>query len=139
MMDRRRFIGAVAGGLLAAPRILAAQPPAKVWRIGLLSAITRQSFADIGYYGAFVQGMREHGYVEGRNLAIAAADGRFTPRLRQRSTLDQRRRASGLLLLLLDCLFLLLTQRGFLLVFLRGLVRHGVCSFCAGNGSGALP
>ena len=36
-MDRRRFIGAVAGGLLAAPLAAEAQQAAKVARIGYLA------------------------------------------------------------------------------------------------------
>jgi putative tryptophan/tyrosine transport system substrate-binding protein len=42
-----------------------------VWRVGFLGARSRStpSNPDV-YYDAFVQGMREHGYVEGRNLAI---------------------------------------------------------------------
>ncbi len=78
-MNRRRFVGAVAGGLLVASGIVAAQPPAKVWRIGFLSAGSRQSLADAGYYPAFLQGMRELGYFEGKNLAIEAryADGQY--------------------------------------------------------------
>ena len=36
-MDRRRFIGTVASGLLAAPLVAEAQQAAKVTRIGYLS------------------------------------------------------------------------------------------------------
>ena len=36
MTTRRAFIGTLAGGLLAAPLMTAAQPAAKVYRIGLL-------------------------------------------------------------------------------------------------------
>ncbi len=79
MMRRRSFIGAIACGLLVATGIVAAQQPAKVWHIGFLSAASRQSLADAGYYPAFLHGMRELGYVEGKNLAIEAryADGQY--------------------------------------------------------------
>ena len=38
-MDRRAFIGAVAGGLLSAPLAAEAQPPGKVFRLGVLGTI----------------------------------------------------------------------------------------------------
>jgi len=67
-VDRRRFIGTVAGGLLAAPLAAEAQAPAKVSRIGFLSG---QSPTDLArQLEAFRQGLRELGYVEGRNIAI---------------------------------------------------------------------
>jgi putative ABC transport system substrate-binding protein len=67
-VDRRRFLGTVAGGLLAAPLAAEAQAPAKVSRIGFLSG---QSPTDLArQLEAFRQGLRELGYVEGRNIAI---------------------------------------------------------------------
>jgi len=79
MVNRRTFVGAVAGGLLALPGIVPAQVARKFWRVGFLAAASRQSLVDTGYYAAFLQGMREQGYVEGRNLAIEArfADGKY--------------------------------------------------------------
>lgn len=42
----------------------------KVWRVGFL-ALRHVDFVDTDYYyGPFRQGMRELGYVEGRNLVI---------------------------------------------------------------------
>jgi len=77
-MDRRAFIGSVAGGLLAMPVDTFAQQQGKVWRIGFFYWGSRQSALDTGRYNAFVQGMRELGYVEGKNLVIEArfADGK---------------------------------------------------------------
>ena len=64
-MDRRTFIGTLAGGLLAAPLAAEAQPPqAKVARIGLLGDVPR--FLD----EPFRQGLRELGYIEGQNIVI---------------------------------------------------------------------
>ena len=63
-MDRRAFIGTLAGGLLAAPLAAEAQPAGKVYRIGVLST------ADGPEWEAFRQGLRALGYVEGRNLQI---------------------------------------------------------------------
>jgi putative ABC transport system substrate-binding protein len=70
-MERRRFIEVIAGGLLAAPLAAEAQQAGKVWRIGMLwfgSSLedppTRVRF------DAFQQGLREQGYMEGRNVAF---------------------------------------------------------------------
>jgi ABC-type uncharacterized transport system substrate-binding protein len=74
-MERRNFIsGAVA--VLAAPLAAEAQPTGKVYRIGILEAIpAAQNAANLG---ALRKGMRNLGYVEGRNLIIEyrSADGR---------------------------------------------------------------
>ena len=73
MMDRRRFIGVVAGGVLA-PLAARAQT-GKVYRIGLLEPIpAAQNAANLD---ALRRGLRELGYVEGRNLKIEyrSADG----------------------------------------------------------------
>ena len=78
-MKRRTFIGTIASVFLATPLTSFAQQPAKVWRIGFLSAHSRQSLVDAGFDSAFLQGMREVGYVEGRNLVIEwrYADGNY--------------------------------------------------------------
>ena len=77
MSDRRWFIGTLV--LLTAPLTLFAQQPAKVWRIGFLSPLSRQSMVDAGNEDAFLQGMREVGYIEGKNLTIEwrHADGDY--------------------------------------------------------------
>jgi putative ABC transport system substrate-binding protein len=67
-VDRRAFIGTLAGGLLAAPLAAEAQQVAKVWRIGVLSSGSPS--AAVARIDAFKQGLRELGYVEGPNLAI---------------------------------------------------------------------
>ena len=76
-MDRRMFLSTVAGGLamVTRPTIARAQP--KSARVGFLYFAGRQSAMESGRYPAFVQGMRELGYVEGTNLVIEArfADG----------------------------------------------------------------
>jgi putative tryptophan/tyrosine transport system substrate-binding protein len=68
MMKRRTFIGSVAGGVLAAPLDSFAQPPGKVWRIGILD----YGSAESDYWMAFRKRLGEIGYIEGRNLAIEA-------------------------------------------------------------------
>ena len=75
-MDRRTFIGRVAGGLLGAPLAARAQQVGMVYRIGILEAIpAAQNAANLD---ALRKGLRDLGYVEGRNLIIEyrSADGR---------------------------------------------------------------
>src|SRR5216117_1957021 len=76
MMDRRTFIGRLAGGLLAAPLVVRAQQVGKIYRIGILEPIpAAQNAANLD---ALRKGLRDLGYVEGRNLVIEyrSADGR---------------------------------------------------------------
>ena len=75
-MDRRTFIACVAGGLLVVPLALRAQQAGRIYRIGILEAIpAAQNTANLD---ALRKGLRELGYVEGRNLVIEyrSADGR---------------------------------------------------------------
>ena len=76
MTTRRRFLGALAGGLLAAPLAAEAQPAGKVYCIGVLEPTSMALNA--ANLDAFRQGLRELGYVEGRNMRIEyrSADGR---------------------------------------------------------------
>jgi putative ABC transport system substrate-binding protein len=68
---RREFIGTVAGGLLAAPFAAEAQQAAKVARIGYLAG-NLAAFPHLPE--AFRQGLRDLGYVEGRNVVIEYRD-----------------------------------------------------------------
>jgi putative ABC transport system substrate-binding protein len=67
-MDRRAFIGTMTGALLAAPLAAEAQPTGKVYRIGFLGNSTEALEANL--VGPFREGLRERGYVEGRDLTI---------------------------------------------------------------------
>jgi putative ABC transport system substrate-binding protein len=67
---RREFIGALAGGLLAAPLAAEAQAPAKGPRIGYLLFGPVESPESRQTLEAFRQGLREHGYVEGQNIVL---------------------------------------------------------------------
>src|SRR5712691_2954950 len=69
-MDRRAFIGAMAGGLLAAPLAAEAQQAGKVWRIGLLMEGPNKNLHPESAANRFVDGLRDLGYVEGQNLVI---------------------------------------------------------------------
>ena len=68
-LERRQFIGALAGGLLAAPLAAEAQPAGRVYRIGVLSPFS-PSFGPGPSFEAFRQTFRELGYVDGRNVAL---------------------------------------------------------------------
>jgi len=68
MMDRRTFIGAVVGALLAVPLATAAQQAGKVPRIGHLSLNSAE--ASPHFHAAFRQGLRERGWIEGQNILI---------------------------------------------------------------------
>ncbi len=78
MNNRRKLLVALGAGLLAAPLGALAQQQGKVWRIGFLYLLSRQSAVDTGRYSTFLEGMRELGHVEGKNLAIEwrFADGK---------------------------------------------------------------
>ena len=72
MMHRRTFLGTLASGLLAAPLAAEAQQTAgKVVRIGYLAA---NLAASPHLREAFLQGLRDLGYVEGRNVVIEYRD-----------------------------------------------------------------
>jgi putative ABC transport system substrate-binding protein len=73
----RVALGIVLGlGLIAAPLAARAQPAGKVYRIGILETIPEARNA--ANFDALRKGLRELGYVEGRNLVIEyrSADGR---------------------------------------------------------------
>jgi putative ABC transport system substrate-binding protein len=71
MMERRTFLGTLGLSVLAAPLAAEAQPAAKVARIGYLagSLAARPHLQE-----AFRQGLRDLGYVEGRNVVIEYRD-----------------------------------------------------------------
>jgi len=71
VITRRAFIGTLAGGLLAAPLAVSAQQPAKIARIGFLAT---NLAANPHTREAFLQGLRDLGYVEGRNVVIEYRD-----------------------------------------------------------------
>jgi putative ABC transport system substrate-binding protein len=75
LLNRRRFIGALAGGLLASPTTTFAQQPTKVARIGFLGS----SAPPPELLAAVRSGLRERGYIEGSNLALEVrwAEGSF--------------------------------------------------------------
>jgi putative tryptophan/tyrosine transport system substrate-binding protein len=70
-MERRTFMAMLTGGLVAAPRASEAQQAAKVARIGYLAT---NLAANPRGREAFLQGLRDLGYVEGRNVVIEYRD-----------------------------------------------------------------
>jgi putative ABC transport system substrate-binding protein len=70
MINRRRLLIAFSAGALTAPFGSLAQQPGKVWRVGFLASLARPASLDSHYLYAFVRGMRDLGYVEGKNLVI---------------------------------------------------------------------
>ena len=78
-MDRRRFVGGIAGSLLTAPITVAAQKTAKVPTIGMLLPGTAPLPGQpTPLLDAFRGGLRDLGYVEGQNVVIEPrwSDGR---------------------------------------------------------------
>jgi len=75
VMDRRAFIGAMAGGLLAAPLAVEGQQP-HIPRIGVLVTANPRSSS---FIQAFEQRLRDLGYVEGQNIAFEyrSAEGKL--------------------------------------------------------------
>ena len=72
-MKRREFITFIAGVAVARPFPLAAQQP-KLPRIGVLLTANPEPF-----WTEFRAGLREHGYIEGQNIAFEfrSADGKL--------------------------------------------------------------
>ena len=67
---RRRVVIALGTSALAPLATFGQQQSTKVWRIGIL-ALVSQTVAQSGdRYGSLIAGLRELGYIEGRNIAI---------------------------------------------------------------------
>jgi putative ABC transport system substrate-binding protein len=75
-MKRRTFLAMVSGSLLVVPLAAGAQQVGKVYRIGILETIP--AARNTANLDALRKGLRDLGYVEGRNLFIEyrSADGR---------------------------------------------------------------
>jgi putative tryptophan/tyrosine transport system substrate-binding protein len=66
-MDRRTFLGTLAGGLLAAPLAAEAQQAGKVWRMGSFSSVAPTTPQG---EGPFYERMRELGWIHGQNFVV---------------------------------------------------------------------
>jgi putative ABC transport system substrate-binding protein len=67
-MDRRTFIGSLAGGFLAAPIVGEAQQPGKRWRIGSVLAGSQESTGRVA--NAIESSLAAAGYIAGRNITL---------------------------------------------------------------------
>jgi putative ABC transport system substrate-binding protein len=74
-MRRREFITLLGGAAAALPLAARAQQAAKVWRIGFLAGAPRE--ANSRNYASFVEGMRELGYVENKDIEWRSANGQY--------------------------------------------------------------
>jgi putative ABC transport system substrate-binding protein len=61
---------ALGANLLSAPLASFAQQQGKVWRVGFLSQRSRPASFQSDVFGAFLEGMSELGYAEGKNLVM---------------------------------------------------------------------
>jgi putative ABC transport system substrate-binding protein len=79
MNYRRKLIVALGAGALSSPFSLHAQPLAKIWRLGFLAPRRVAAIGSDAVYAPLLQGMREFGYVEGKNLVIElrSSDGQI--------------------------------------------------------------
>ena len=76
MNIRRRLVIALGAGALTATFAAFPQQPAKVWRIGVLAPRARPATFENDFLGGpLLRGLRELGYVEGKNIMI---EWRFT-------------------------------------------------------------
>jgi len=75
-VNRRTFLGTLASGLLSTRPAAEAQPVGKVYRIGMLERTSPA--VNAANLNAFRQGLRDAGYVEGKNFVIEyrSAEGR---------------------------------------------------------------
>ncbi|MEP7228577.1 MAG: ABC transporter substrate-binding protein [Gemmatimonadales bacterium] len=67
-MDRRAFLGTLAGGLLAAPLAAVAQQPDRVRRLGLLLPYIESDLQAQARVTAFRAALQERGWTDGRNV-----------------------------------------------------------------------
>ena len=77
MNNRRKIIFALGAGTLAAPFASFAQQQNRIWRIGILGPASAASYAS--RTDALRAGLRDFGYVEGKNLVIESrwAEGKY--------------------------------------------------------------
>lgn len=68
MLDRRRFVAACAGSLVVARSVANAQTAGKIYRVGFLLGATGESVTPL--FNALRDGLRELGYVDGRNVVF---------------------------------------------------------------------
>jgi putative ABC transport system substrate-binding protein len=70
MNNRRKVLIALGAGAISAAFASFAQQQGKVWRIGYLTPRTRPASLDADAAGALIGGLRDLGYIEGKNIAF---------------------------------------------------------------------
>src|SRR5262249_44836008 len=80
MMDRRAFIAMVGGSILVAPLTIGAQPPAKIPRLGYL-VLAPLSEIPSPERAAFLAGLRELGWIEGKTITIVYRSAKWNTEL----------------------------------------------------------
>jgi putative tryptophan/tyrosine transport system substrate-binding protein len=73
MMNRRTFVWLLGAGTVATPLGAFAQPASKIRKIGVLNALPREAPLP----QAFLRGLRDLGYVEGKNIIVEYRSGAF--------------------------------------------------------------
>ena len=68
-MERRTFFGMIAGSLLGAPLAVEAQPTGRIPRVGVLWH-AGSADEEGSYYTGLLEGFRDLGYVDGRNIIL---------------------------------------------------------------------
>ena len=69
-IGRRQFISAASGAAVAWPLVARAQQSERIRRIGVLSGVPADEPETKALYTAFLQGLQQLGWTEGRNLRI---------------------------------------------------------------------
>jgi putative tryptophan/tyrosine transport system substrate-binding protein len=79
VITRRTFVAIVAAGACVWSLSVAAQQSAKIWRIGFLGLTSPRAAVSVARVEALRAGLRELGYIEGKNIAIEFrwADGDY--------------------------------------------------------------
>jgi putative ABC transport system substrate-binding protein len=72
-MDRRNFVRLLGAGAIATPLGAFAQPASKIRKIGILNALPRESPLP----QVFLRGLRELGYIEGKNIVVEYRSGAY--------------------------------------------------------------
>ena len=72
-MDRRSFVSGLAGGIVLGPSLAHAQQAGRTYRVGFMLGATAQSVKSL--HDSLDEGLRDRGYVEGRNLILEARYG----------------------------------------------------------------
>ena len=72
-MDRRTFIWLLGAGTVAVPVSALGQPATKIRKIGVLNVLPREAALP----QSFLRGLRDLGYVEGRNIVIEYRSGAY--------------------------------------------------------------